>query len=235
MTITATPSAPSATSPDRTADRTADRPARTPSAAPLPAFRRVAGPTALFAGIAFVVAQLMMLPYDPKDHQATSQAVPFQVAGVIYLLGFCALVLVPFGAYCWHAHRTGSFGVVATFAAVIGTMLLGGDLWFETFVTPWIADGPSPKILDSDPTVFIGLGAITSYVAFAVGWVLFGIAAYRGRVFPRWISVAVVIGGVIGFRALLAPTGIPIGLAVGALGIWMMRAMRSEPAELRSV
>jgi hypothetical protein len=198
-----------------------------PSVAPLPAFRRVAGTAAVFAGLAILVAQLMMLPFDPKDHEATSQSVQFQIGGVIYLIAFCALVLVPFGAYCWQAHRSGSFGVVATCAAVVGTMLLGGDLWFETFAVPWIAD-TSPKVLDSDPTFLIGLGAITSYLAFAVGWVLFGIAAYRARVFPRWIAVAVVIGGAIGFRALLAPTGMPIGLAVAALGIWMLRTMRSE-------
>jgi hypothetical protein len=217
MTITAAPSP----------DRLLHRPVQTPSAPPLPAFRRVAGTAAVFAGVAFLVAQLMMLPFDPKDHKATSQSVQFQIGGVLYLLGFCALVLVPFGAYCWQAHRKGSFGVVATCAAVVGTMLLGGDLWFETFAVPWIAD-TSPKLLESDPTFLIGLGAITSYLAFAVGWVLFGIAAYRARVFPRWIAVAVVVGGAIGFRALLAPTGMPIGFAIAALGIWMVRAARSE-------
>jgi len=213
-------------------NRLLDRPAPLPSAAPLSAFRRVAGPAAIFAGLAILVAQLMMLPYDPKDHQATSQAVPFQIGGVIYLIGFCALVLVPFGAYCWQAHRTGAFGVTATCAAVIGTMVLGGDLWFETFAVPWIADGPSPRILDGDPTFLIGIGAVTSYILFALGWFVFGITAYRARVFPRWISVAVMVGGLIGFRALLSPTGMPIGLAVTVLGIWMVRAMRSERAAL---
>jgi len=221
MTTTTTPS------PDRLLDRPARVPSDAPLSSPLAAFRRLAGPMAVFAGLAILVAQLVMLPFDPKDHEATSQSVQFQIGGVLYLIAFCALVLVPFGAYCWQAHRTGSFGVFATCAAVIGTVLLGGDLWFETFAVPWIAD-TSPKLLDSDPTFLIAAGAITSYLAFAVGWVLFGIAASRARVFPRWISVAVIVGGVIGFRALLAPTGMPIGFAVAALGIWMMRTMRSE-------
>jgi hypothetical protein len=225
MTLT---TAPAATSPDRHHDRPARVPSDAPPSSPVAAFRRVAGPTALFAGLAILVAQLMMLPYDPKDHQATSQAVPFQIGGVIYLIGFCALALVPFGAYCWHAHRSGSFGVVATYAAVVGTMLLGGDLWFETFAVPWIADSPDHRILDGDPTFLIAVGAITSYLVFAVGWTLFGIVAFRARVFPRWISVAVIIGGVVGFRALLAPTGMPIGFAVAALGIWMLRTTRTE-------
>ncbi len=230
MTTTTAPS------PDRTLDRFPQARSAAPPPTPLPttlptpiaAFRRLAGPAAVVAGLAFVVAQSMMLPYDPKDHQATSQAVPFQVAGVIYLIGFCALVLVPFGALCWQLDRTGRFGVVATCAAVLGTMLLGGDLWFETFAVPWIADGPAPRILDGDPSILIGIGAVTSYVAFAVGWVLFGIAAYRARVFPRTISVAVSVGGAIGFSALLAPMGMPIGLAIAALGLWMVRTNRSE-------
>jgi hypothetical protein len=78
--------------------------------------------------------------------------------------------------------------------------------------------------LDEDPTTLVAIGAISSYLLFAVGWALFGIASFRARVFPTAICVAIVIGGIIGFRAFLSPTGIPLGLAVGWLGLWMMRA-----------
>lgn len=45
------------------------------------------------AGVLMVGAQLVMLPFDPDDHVATSTAVTFQVGGVAYLMGFVALVL----------------------------------------------------------------------------------------------------------------------------------------------
>jgi hypothetical protein len=188
---------------------------------------RIAGPMALAAGVLIVVAQLVMLPFDPDDHVATSTDPVFQVGGVIYLVGFLALMLALVGAYGWGLDKApGRLGVIAVSVAIVGTMLLGGDLWFETFAIPWLAD-EAPASLDTDPTTLLAIGAISSYLSFAVGWALFGIANYRARIFPTAICVAIVIGGLIGFRALLSPTGIPLGLAVAWLGVWMLRATKT--------
>jgi hypothetical protein len=188
---------------------------------------RLAGPMALAAGVLIVVAQLVWLPFDPDDHVATSTDPVFQVGNVIYMLGFLALMLALIGAYGWGLHKApGRLGLIAVVIAIVGTMLLGGDLWFETFAVPWLAD-EAPAVLDKDAhpaSTLLAIGAVSSYLSFAVGWALFGIANYRARVFPTAICVAIVIGGLIGFRALLSPTGIPLGLAVGWLGVWMMRA-----------
>src|SRR4029450_9431352 len=97
-------------------------------------------PAAVAAGTLMVVAQLVMLPFDPKDHVATSTAPAFQLGGVAYFMGFVALILFVFASPGWHERRSGRFGVVATVAAAVGTMALGGDLWFETFAVPWLAD-----------------------------------------------------------------------------------------------
>ena len=187
---------------------------------------RLAGPMALAAGVLMVVAQLIMLPFDPNDHVATSTDPAFQIGGVIYMGGFLALMLALIGAYHWGLHKVpGKFGLIAVVTAIVGTMMLGGDLWFETFAVPWIAD-VAPAALDEDPTTLIAIGAIASYLSFAIGWALFGIANYRAKVFPAAICTAIVIGGLIGFRALLSPTGIPLALAVGWMGVWMIRAKR---------
>jgi hypothetical protein len=188
---------------------------------------RHAGPLALAAGVLIVVAQLVMLPFDPSDHVRTSTDPVFQIGGVVYLGGFCALMLALIGAYGWGLDKApGRLGVIAFVTAIVGTMLLGGDLWFETFAVPWLAD-EAPAALDTDPTTLLAIGAISSYLCFAVGWLLFGIASFRARVFPTAICVVIAIGGVIGFRALLSPTGIPLGLAVAWLGVWMMRTTRA--------
>jgi hypothetical protein len=185
-------------------------------------FARHAGPMALVAGGLVVVAQLLMLPFDPKDHIPTSQSPQFQVACAIYMAGFVALMFTLIGAHGRQAREAGRFGVAAVTVALVGTMMLGGDMWFEAFAIPWIADGPAAQqVFDTDPTVVLALGAITSYLSFAVGWAMFGIASFRARVFPRAISVALAIGGLIGFSALLAPFGIPLGIAVASLGAWM--------------
>jgi hypothetical protein len=44
---------------------------------------RIVGPSALGAGTLIVIAQAMMLPFDPKDHVATTQEPVFRVGGVL--------------------------------------------------------------------------------------------------------------------------------------------------------
>jgi hypothetical protein len=182
----------------------------------------MAGPLALTTGVLITTAQLVMWPFDTDDHVATTQSVVFQLAGVVYFLAFCLLMLTLVLAYAWQASRAGKLGIAAVTVAVIGTMALGGDLWFETFAVPWLAD-EVPAAFDTDPTVMLALGAISSYVLFAVGWALFGLASLRAGLFPKAICLAIVVGGICGFSALLAPFGVPLGLAIIWLGIWMIR------------
>ena len=61
-------------------------------------------------------------------------------------------------------------------------------------------------------------------VLFAIGWLLYGVAAYRTGVFPRPIAVMIAISGILGYQALLSPWAVPLGLSVLALGVWMVRA-----------
>jgi hypothetical protein len=190
---------------------------------------RLAGPFGLAAGVLIVAAQVVMLPFDPKDHVDTSTAPAFQIGGVVYLAGFVALLLFAVASHGWHEARSGTLGVVATVAALIGTFMLGGDLWFETFAVPWLADR-APGALSTEPTTLLALGAIASYSLFAIGWLLYGVAAFRARVFPRWIAVMIAVSGVLGFNALLAPWAVPLGLSVLSLGVWMVRPQPSTDA-----
>jgi hypothetical protein len=182
---------------------------------------RLAGPFALAAGALIVGAQLVMLPFDPKDHVATTTDPAFQLGGAAYYVGFLLLILFLVADHDRLEKRAGRLGVAATLTAVVGTTALGGDLWFETFAVPWLAD-EAPNAFDTDPTVVLGLGALSSYLLFAVGWVLYGIATLRAHA-PVAISVAIIISGALGYQALLSPWAIPLGLSVGSLGVWLIR------------
>ena len=188
-----------------------------------PLFAKQAGPLALTAGILFIVAQVIWWTFEQRQNAATARDPLHQSASVLYLVGFCVLLFALIGAHGWQVRESGRFGMFALIVAILGTMLLGGDLWFETFAVPWLAEGPSPEILKSDPSILLGLGAISSYLTFAAGWTLFGIASLRARVFPVAISILIVIGGIAGFSALLAPFGIPLGIAIASLGGWMVQ------------
>jgi hypothetical protein len=162
-----------------------------------------------------------MLPFDQKDHVATTTAVPFQLGGVAYFVGFVLLMLFLVASHEWLETDARRLGVAATTAAVVGTMALGGDLWFETFAVPWLAD-EAPNAFDTSPTVLFGLGALASYFLFALGWVLYGVAVLRTTA-PVATAGAIIVGGLLGYQALLSPWAVPLGLAVCALGVWLIR------------
>ena len=65
-----------------------------------------------------------------------------------------------------------------------------------------------------------------SVVLFSLGWILFGLASLRARVFPRALSLAIAVAGLIGFQAAMPPWGVALGLAVAAVGVWLIRQDR---------
>src|SRR5680860_837579 len=70
-----------------------------------PPLSRLAGPTALAAGVLMVVAQLVMFPFDLKDHVATSTDPRFQAGGAAYFVGFALLLLALVAAHTWQESR----------------------------------------------------------------------------------------------------------------------------------
>jgi hypothetical protein len=202
---------------------TPDLAPNSPSRATATHVGRSAGWLSVTAGALFVAAQTIMWTFDQRLNLETAQAPLFISAKLIYLAGFIVLLFALIALYRLEAPSAGRLGTVAMSVAIIGTMLLAGDLWFESFAVPWIAGAPGGgSALTSTPSKLMGLGAIGSYFLFAAGWTLFGMISLRARVFPIAVSIAVTVGGVVGFKALLAPYGIPLGLAVSALGVWVL-------------
>jgi hypothetical protein len=184
---------------------------------------RVAGPIALGAGILLLVQQLLMVAFLDRSRIEATMADPrFVPLAAAYFIAFVALLLSLVSAYSREWDEAGIFGAVGFLGALIGTMFLAGDLWFEAFAVPWLGDVAPASLHLAGGMLMIG--AFASYVLFAVGWILFGIASLRARVFPWPISIAIIVGGVVGFQGALPPFSVPLALAIGALGIWMIRA-----------
>jgi hypothetical protein len=119
-------------------------------------FSRYAGWLSLTAGALFIVAQVVMWSFDQRLNVATAQDVVFQTAKIGYLAGFIVLMFALIAAHGRQAPRAGRLGAVAAGTAVVGTMLLAGDLWFESFVVPWLA-AAAPQVLTSEPSVLLAL------------------------------------------------------------------------------
>jgi hypothetical protein len=181
---------------------------------------RLAGLVSVAAGVLLVVTQLLsslslvVVDGDPVRH-ARSPLVG--VNGLLTLLAVYLLLL----------------GLVGFLVAVLGTMLLAGVWWWEAFAVPYAAE-QAPALVAATPTGRLLAGRTMSFGVFALGWVLFGLASVRARVFPRDAAILLIIGGVIGLWIAIVPgAGAPLAVAVGWMGVWLLRSDRGGQAERR--
>ena len=182
---------------------------------------RLAGPAAVVAGTLLTVSQLVMLTLDRTDRVAMLNSTIYKVSMAGYVIGFFALMVALVAMYQRQALQAGTFGVVALCAAIAGTMDMAGNMWFDGFVVPWIAD-VMPQTLDAPKRGTLVIAALSSYLLLPIGWLLFGIASFRAGVYPRILAIAIMVGAVISYGAGLPPYGIPLALAVAAVGIWCL-------------
>lgn len=191
---------------------------------------RLAGPLLLAAGALFTLTQVVLFAIvaasdrtDPHWLEAYYANPAVLANNIAQVAAFCLLALALLAAYGCQAHRAGTFGVIAVGVALVGTICIAGDAWYEAFAAPWIASG-APELFIKGFSGMLPLGAGSSFVLFALGWVMFGLASLRARVFPLAISIAIVVGGLAGFQALATPPlGAILALAMAWLGIWMLK------------
>lgn len=186
---------------------------------------RAAGPIALVSGVLFAavdVARLLAADQSLSRIEMMRQG-PFIVTNALYWVVFIGLVLALVSVYFRLGGRARGLGAVAFCFALVGTLDMAGNMWFDGFAGPWIAD-VAPAAILAGGSGMLAVGGLSSYVLFAIGWVVFGIAGWRSHMFPAWIGVLFVVAGLLGYNAGLPPYGIPIGLAMATLGWWISRS-----------
>jgi hypothetical protein len=176
-----------------------------------------------------IVTRLIIMlttPAELGDRLLASTMSPiFAVNSVLSIVAFALLALALFAIYEHEALAAGWFGVFGVAAALVGTIFMTGDWWYEAFAVPWLAD-VAPIVFESGAGGRLLIGGLVSFALFTIGWAMFGLASIRAGVFPRTISVAILAGGVL--------AGVPIaggylygsvifGAALIALGVWLLR------------
>ena len=203
-----------------------------------PLLARNAGPVALAAGALFALVDLARWALQRPDDVLGMMTDPlFRVVNGGYFAAFVGLAVGLVALHERLAPHTGRLGLVGFLAALAGTMTQGGNMWFDGFAVPWLAD-VAPQVFDAEKTITLQVGALAAYLLFALGWMLFGLAVLRARVGARGDTGGAGRGGVLGYQSGLAPYGVPLGLAVAALGARLIRdahrpALTSSRAEDR--
>ncbi len=185
---------------------------------------RLAGLAAVLSGVSSLIGDLLSLVVDLESAESAA-TVPYVFVFLLYLLGAVLLLLGLVGLYASQSEAAGVLGFVGFLVAFLGTALVSGALWFELFITPSLA-AEAPELAEAE----LGLaGFILSFLLVIIGWLLFGVATLRARVYPRPAAVLLIAGAVLSF-APIPLAGIVLSVAVAWLGFVLFtgRGMSSE-------
>ena len=122
---------------------------------------RYGAPIAIVAGALMILTRLVILftaPAEIGPLKAYLLTTTHAVNSVVSILAFALLVIALVVLYEREARRAGAFGALAFGAAVIGTMFMTGDWWYEAFAVPRLAE-VAPDAIDT----FVG-GRLSSGV-----------------------------------------------------------------------
>jgi hypothetical protein len=188
---------------------------------------RSAAPLAIIAGALVVVTRLVMLTVPPDiDALMVYVLTPvWSVTSIAQIVAFAMLVVALVATYDVQAREAGVLGLIAVGAAILGTVFMAGDWWYEAFAVPRMAE-VDPSVMVDFAQGRLLFGGLLSFALFGIGWLLYGIASVRARVYPSAISWAIAAGGLVSavpIAVVYLSGNVILGLALIALGTWLVR------------
>jgi hypothetical protein len=188
---------------------------------------RSAAPLAIIAGALVVVTRLVMLtvPTDIDGLMVYVLTPVWSVTSIAQIVAFAMLVVALVATYDVQAREAGVLGLIAVGSAILGTVFMAGDWWYEAFAVPRMAE-VDPSVMVDFAQGRLLFGGLLSFALFGIGWLLYGIASVRARVFPSAISWAIAAGGLVSavpIAVVYLSGNVILGLALIALGTWLVR------------
>ena len=182
---------------------------------------RLVGPVSVVAATLIIVSQTVNLGLGLALGAQSANSPVHSLKYGLALFAMYALLLALTGLYLRQANAAGKLGLAGYLIAFLGTLLIAGDWWFESFIAPQIA-AVAPEVMSGAITGSMAVGAAATFGLFAAGWTVFGIATFRANVFPRPAAGLLIFGGLVGILAGSTPYQLPLAIAVGWIGVSLM-------------
>ncbi len=162
----------------------------------------------LFLGALLAALGYLMKPVVGHDLSLYFNPL-YQPSSLMTFSGAILMLLCLPGMYAYQASSAGKFGLASFIIAYLGLIVLevGMGLLYA-FVPPLLASNPATSFLISQPRgggfegqlgsaflVFFLIGLLGSNL----GGLLYGIATFRARVYPRWAAMLTFGGVILGF------------------------------------
>src|SRR5215204_1390514 len=203
-------------------------------------FVRAGAWAAIVSGLALAASLLLewlVVPFERLGETEAYLTGSYLLSSGLRLLSTILLLWTLIGIYGRQSRAAGTFGLWAFIVAFLGTALLAGNAWAEVFVWPTLAQ-VAPNMLSGQATEassYLVSGISLSFPLFGIGMILFGVATFWARVYPRWAAVLLIVS--LPVTMYLDPTSgtfqeaigqILLGIAVAALGWYALRRAPSS-------
>lgn len=190
-------------------------------------FVRWSGLAAMVGGALSIFGEILNL-FAYSSREPLSEIVttaPYIVESLLFLLGAVLVLFSLFGLHNRQSQAAGSLGVVGFLVAFLGSALWLAIHWTFTFIAPYVA-GEAPEVVDGGVPLALPLSGLI----FSLGWLLFGLAALRARVYPRVAAILLMVGAILGFIPLPLST-VPLFVAVAWLGYALFTGKDASAAQ----
>jgi hypothetical protein len=152
--------------------------------------------------------------------------VPRQTVGLIEIPITAFLLLALPGIYLWQSSKAGFLGVTGFALTFVGVALGMGHFYLVAFARSVLTEWPDAAKAVGDAARMVAPFELLTFVG---GWVLFGVATYRARAYPRPAAAMLVIGVVLVLIRPLLPVEGPVGGAlIGAGMLWLSLTLLRE-------
>ena len=200
---------------------------------------RLAGVSALLAGICYVIVGLAHPPHDAASATTMSWLIVHIAACATAFFGLLGMA----GLYARQAAKVGLLGLIGYVLLSLWFALVLGFSFVEAFIVPQMAVS-SPGFVEAWMGMFVGpagdfdLGVLPALWALTaplliLGGLLFGVATFRARVLPRMAGALLAVSTVVAPVAALLPNAaqpkiaIPMGIALAWLGYSLLAERRT--------
>lgn len=192
-------------------------------------FIHLSGLMLLVGGVLWFVAETVwgLFVLDAGDPSEYPQPLA-SILWVVVLVGLISILIGLPGLSVFQAGRTATLGVIGFVTLFAGLVLMAGLAYYGAFlqeaVAGLIVEAEAAGLSVEEP-VSAMVGYLAAYGLHFIGWMLFGIAALRARVLPRWPVVLAMVGSL-----LMMVIGLPLLAAAGVvwLGLVLVRFGRSR-------
>jgi hypothetical protein len=166
---------------------------------------RMSGLALVLAGAMFVVAELISLSVlaqgDVDDLRQIAGTNSFFLQSFSTLVGGIFLLGGLVGLYVRQSEAAKKLGVAGFVLAFLGTALVVGDFYANTFITPLVAL-EAPNFLDNPLAGVLQVWLPFDFVLLAASCLVLCVATVRARVYPRGASWLLLGGAVLALLPL---------------------------------